>query len=884
MTVNKATSQTLNFMEPIAANNLDIGSGTDKRIYTAPYNNNTDFGVAPVNDFGNAENGSDRPLGTVVNWTAFDGTSYWVAAMFDNTNKKGFVAGAATTFKWKSMQYLAQASTANGALSGFSVYNAGGTQSGTSVSSDLFFLGYYNDYRDGLEQFGSTYAVGEPKLAWSGGVPAGYNTYYSFYGLPTIDATHSMVDYFAANLKSLGYTYMNVDCCYKGATGTQTTADFLVFTNYVHSKGMKAGGYGAPFAIWDPLTTAVPGAPGYKFQDIALKDTSGNLIKSYLDTYIVDATHPAAQAYLAYEMNYYYVNAGMDYVKLDFLDFGMFEGNHYDSTKNGMQAYRIGMQVMRDTLLAAPQSIFINESIAPLLPSGYAHGRRVGVDTTIPLQNNLYPGIERQALNAAASWWTNGTLYQYNDPDMALPENIANGFNKYSVNYAKLYDTTIALGGGHLIIGDNVPFIAEDRLKPLLNPSIIDLAKKGKAARPVSMTNFYHKLEHPPSQSYITDTNGDKFVHLNNWDMNNTASRTVTFADLGLSASTTYTITELYSGNKLGTFTGSYTRTQQPGESIILRISTTASALPTPAPNLASGKTATASTTWAGVGYDASKVTDGNISTRWSAASGTANNEWVEVNFGSATSVNRVVVKEYGSGTQSFQIKAYILQYWNGTSYVNLTKGFTVGDLKTFDFPTVSTSKIRFYVTSANFIPSINEIEAYNISGNTGSVIDQDDSSAAMSTYSDIRASVQRMQTFSITQTTLPKIDLYLYESYVNKVPEDNLYIDVVLLDASNNPVSKLFTGALVANNIPGSATPYSIYPRLTGLDITKKYGIILRSPATIDDGSTNNKYGFAYNDSNPYANGFERLSTNGGSTWSTENSGNRDLIFTIYK
>jgi hypothetical protein len=36
--------------------------------------------------------------------------------------------------------------------------------------------------------------------------------------------------------------------------------------------------------------------------------------------------------------------------------------------------------------------------------------------------------------------------------------------------------------------------------------------------------------------------------------------------------------------------------------------------------------------------------------------------------------------------------------------------------------------------------------------------------------------------------------------------------------------------------------------------------------------------------DSNPYANGFERLSTNGGSTWTTESSGNRDLMFTIYK
>src|SRR5712672_2011357 len=106
MTVNKGTSQTLNFLEAIAAQNLDIGTGSDKRIYTTPYNNNYDFGVAPVNDFGNSENQVDRTSTTTTTWSAFDGTSFWVAAMFDNTNKQGFIAGAATTVNWKPYQYL----------------------------------------------------------------------------------------------------------------------------------------------------------------------------------------------------------------------------------------------------------------------------------------------------------------------------------------------------------------------------------------------------------------------------------------------------------------------------------------------------------------------------------------------------------------------------------------------------------------------------------------------------------------------------------------------------------------------------------------------------------------------------------------------------------
>ncbi|MDG0814305.1 hypothetical protein OMP40_37295 [Cohnella rhizosphaerae] len=448
MTVRSEDPQTIDVMEPVAADNLDIGEGTDKRIYTAPYNNNTDFGVAPVHDFGFSENGYDRPKDLATTWSPFNGTSYWVAAMFDDGNKHGFIGGAATTFKWKSMQSLGQAAAANGPLTGFSVYNAGGTQSGTTVASDLFFLGYYDDYRDGLEQFGSTYAIGDPKLPWTDGVPMGYNTYYTFYGMPTDASMHAMVDYFAEHLKPLGYTYMNLDCCFKGPSGTGTSADFKDYADYVHGKGMKAGGYEVPFAIWWDLSETVPAAPEYTYGDIALKDEDGVPIKTYLDTYIVDATHPGGQAFIRNMMAYYFVNTGFDYVKLDFLDFGMFEGKHYDPSMNGIQAYRLGMQVARDALLSADRPIFINESIAPLLPSGYAHGRRSGIDTTIPLQNNLYSGIERQALNAAASWWTNGTLYEYNDPDMAIPENIANGFDKYTLNESRLKATIDFLGGG----------------------------------------------------------------------------------------------------------------------------------------------------------------------------------------------------------------------------------------------------------------------------------------------------------------------------------------------------------------------------------------------------------------------------------------------------
>lgn len=878
MTVNNGTSQTLEIIEPISANNLDIGSGTDKRIYTTPTNNNYDFGVAPVNNFGNSENGYDRKSGDTLTWSAFNGISHWVAAMFDNTSKQGVIGGAATTVNWRSDQSLKAASSANGPLTGFSIYNTGGTQSGTSVSSDKFFLGYFSDFRTGLETFADAYTVAQPKLAWTGAVPIGFNSWYAFYSFGTADSMYSMTDYFFNNLKVLGYNYINLDACYKGVPGQTQNQNWQAFVNYVHSKNMKAGTYSTPFAIWDPMTATVPGT-SYTFNDIALKDSTGTPIYSYINSYIVDATHPGGQTYIQSQMDNF-ANLGFDYVKLDFIDLGMYEGTHYDSTKNGMQAYRIGMQLIKTRLLAAVQSIYINESIAPLFPSGYAHGRRSGVDSTIALQS--YPGYERQAFNTAASWWTNRKLYEYNDPDMFLPENIANGYSKWTLNAGTLLSTAAALGGGHWLAGDNVPFLAEDRMALMKNTGILDLVTKGAAAKPVKMTNYYHLLEHSPAVTYLTDTNGDRIVGLSNWNMTAYSTVSFNFSDLGL-GSGPYTLTELYSNTLLGQFTTSYSKNLRPGESMIVRVSANSSTLPTPPPNLAAGKTATASSTQAGGSYAASKVTDGSYTTFWRAAPAQTLNQWIEVDLGSSTNINRVIVSEYDPYLNgSFAVETYTLQYWNGSSYVNLTKGYTLKDRRVFDFPTVSTTKIRLFLTKSRANPGIYEIEAYNITGNTGFIIDQDDTNATYSSTSDIYASKQRMQTFSITQSSLSKMDVYIYESYVSKVPEDLLYFDIWLLDVNNNPTTKLFSASLTPYNIPGAAVPYSIYPRLTGLDTTKKYGLILRSPLTIDDGSTNNKYGFAYNDSNPYAGGFERVSTDGGVSWTTESS--RDLIFTIYK
>lgn len=858
MQIDNSTSQAIDFIEPVACLNLDIGNFSDERIMTTPYTNNDDFGVCPVNNFG-----------------SFTGTSHWVCSVFDNANRAGFVAGAATTAKWKSMQYLRQAGSANAPLSGFSVYNSGGTQSGTTVSSDKFFLGYYSDYRTGLEEFGQKYTVAEPAPVWTGDVPKGYNSWYSLKSeYATLNTMYNVVDYVNNNLKSLGYNYVNLD------SANVNEIEQIPFVNYVHSKGLKAGAYTCPLMIWDAYKDdPIPGT-SYYGRDAILKDSSGNYVTSYFGdvVYALDATSPAGQAAITYCIQSI-IDKGFDYIKMDFLDYGMLEGSFFDSNANGMQNYRAGMAIVKQLVDNSGREIFLSESIAPLLPSGYANARRSGCDTELGLRD--YNGVERQSFNAIASWFTNGTIYKYNDVDMAMVDNYVGSdywMNTYSKNNARLLCNSIAAGGGLWLTSENLPLVPEDKMSEILaNASLMGIINKGKAARPIKMTNFNHLNEKVPSLSYFKDGN-DRYVVVSNWDKSNPVAIDINWSDIELPSSSSYYVVDMNKKLKLGSYTNKFTMSFTGAyDSRILKITSTTPPEPAPATNLAVGKTLNASSIYS-AGWEANKAGDGDWTTRWSA--GSTSGQWLELDFGSNTTVNRVVIEEYKESenyAKYYTISEFTLQYWNGSAYVNIAKDSKIGYEKEINFPSVTTSKLRLVFTNQSFLPSIKEFEAYNIASNTGNTIALDDSDANFSTYSDIRQTIQRMQVFQAPSTSIPRIDLY---SYSIGSPKD-LSVAIYSLDAKDNPLVKLFEANINSVNFPTTLNRIPINCKLTGLTAGAKYGMVLKSANSPD---TDNCYGFGYSDSNPLANSFERLSTNGGSTWSTESSGNRDLKITIYR
>jgi len=130
-----------------------------------------------------------------------------------------------------------------------------------------------------------------------------------------------------------------------------------------------------------------------------------------------------------------------------------------------------------------------------------------------------------------------------------------------------------------------------------------------------------------------------------------------------------------------------------------------------PPVNLALGRAATASSTWS-ASFDAGKAVDGTTSSRWSAASGQASNQWLAVDLGASRNLRRVVVQE----TSYPRVTSYVLQASSdGVTYVDIpgTTGTTLGASRTITFTAVTVRHLRLYVHTASGVPTINELQAY---------------------------------------------------------------------------------------------------------------------------------------------------------------------------
>ena len=492
---------------------------------------------------------------------AKDPDSYEVTAVFDNASRKGLVLGSVTHDLWRTGVLARGLET--GKVGTLEIYGGAtghwthdvdphGVVTATTLRSPLVMVGYFSDWRDGLETYGKVNARIHPPLAWPSGVPFGWNSWAAYLQKITPERYQAAADFIHTELMPRGFindktTYVNFDAGWNDLTVEQ----MIAAAKHVHDQGQKAGIYFTPFSYWqDDFAKPVEGTNGkYTYGDLLLRDAKGNPLPKIDGARPLDPTHPGTIARIDYHFSRF-VEWGYDSVKLDFLNCGSMEGHHYDpAITTGVAAYAYGMQRIEDDV--DPKKIgrpfFLSLSIAPLFPA-YGHSRRVSCDAFGRIEDSDY------LLNASTfGWWTNQTLYRFNDPDhtvISLDTDPYHGSSPkgsvQTLEEARSRVNASVITGTLLLDSDDLMDArAQARAKELLtNKAVLEVARSGRAFRPVEGDSG----EHSSKIFTLSEPDGSMYVAVFNFSQTESSEMKIDLSRLGLSASQEFKATDLWKG------------------------------------------------------------------------------------------------------------------------------------------------------------------------------------------------------------------------------------------------------------------------------------------------------------------------------------------------
>ncbi len=471
-------------------------------------------------------------------------TSYEVGLMFNAKSREGLVLGSIEHDLWKT-GIVISTNTLNSVKS-MEVYGgitseetrdvlSHGKVKGKIIKSPKIFVGYFDDWRVGMETYGDANAIVAPKLPWNKPKPFGWNSWGAIQTNLSYTNSTQVADYIYKNLQNNnfcdtdGVVYIGLDSYWDRLT----LSDRIKFVKFCKARGQKGGIYWSPFVDWSKNPDKlVEGSSNVFYRDIYLYANGQPIKTTNIDAYAIDPTHPAskkrAETYL-----YQFKLAGFEYLKLDFLTHGSLEADkHYDDTVyTGIQAYNQGLKHIVDYL---DNSMYLNFSIAPLFPSNYAHGRRIACDAYAAMTGDM---STEYTLNSLTYGWWLDHVYNYNDADNV----VLNGVN-IGENRARITSSVIT---GIFIIGDDYsesgPQTPKLRAPDLLTkPEINRIAHNCKAFRPVESADG-----DAATDMFITTFADTTYVALFNYSIY-TKPTLVDFNRIGLTKNTRYTVHELW--------------------------------------------------------------------------------------------------------------------------------------------------------------------------------------------------------------------------------------------------------------------------------------------------------------------------------------------------
>jgi alpha-galactosidase len=292
----------------------------------------------------------------------------------------------------------------------------------------------------------------------------------------------------------------------------------------------------------------------------------------------LDATHPEVQEWLS-NLFAQIKDWGYDYLKLDFLFAGAYEGMHWNKSVTGIKALREGLEIIRKNV---GDDTYILTCGAPLLPMvGIVNGYRIGPDISygiLGVDILIWPFIKWEARNVATRYFMNGQLFN-NDPDVTLVRSPS-----LTLEEAKTLVNLDILCNGVLMLGDELFSLTSDRVDLLTNKEILNLTNLGQTAKPLDL------FEHPDESlrinllgssvgltrqlAEIWDLEIDENTHIIgifNWG-DKAKQINLDFAKIGLT-SQEYKLWDLWGGKEIGNYFDSYAVLLNAHSSQLIKIS-----------------------------------------------------------------------------------------------------------------------------------------------------------------------------------------------------------------------------------------------------------------------------------------------------------------------
>ena len=501
------------------------------------------------------------------NWTRYEtsnltgsANSYGVTAIYNGSSRNGFVVGSVEFDTWKfvvrttgtrgyglrNIECVCGTVVPDDLRANWTMQH--GSIVGTELNSSKVLVGYFDDWRRGMETYADAVAtITPPRKSIVGKSFFGWNSWASLETEVNYAGVLDVIDFFKDDAMPTysdneGKVYIVLDSYYDWY---MTPANLKDIARNCVRNGMVAGIYNTPFSDWNGYDGASEEEIGnikmngsdYTYGEAMLK-YNGKKLK--LDGgWALDPTHPGTKALIKYNIDQFR-SWGYRYVKLDFLCNGMLEADSwYDpNVHTGMQAYNEGMKYIAE---CCGDDMFIDYSIAPMLPAQYANARRISCDAWGDISSS------EMVLNCMAYGWWLDRLYNFNDADHAKFETFSESENRVRM--------TSEVMNGYVLLGDNFSLsgnkpgtqeIRDQAKKVIMNEEINDIARTcGGTFWPV----YGYSSPTGQGENYMMfQTDGVLYLAAINYGSNEmTGSIPVT--DLGIEAADALAIKELWSGN-----------------------------------------------------------------------------------------------------------------------------------------------------------------------------------------------------------------------------------------------------------------------------------------------------------------------------------------------